>query len=136
MSSRQTVFESSSGLFYPIYFQRSLPDKAGTLSMQLQLTWRAQHPVTDVMLLNEIEAEKDKQEKAVEAEDFEAAQCQTRRLQNREKVETTEDTVTKASTMWPSLVERMVFQCRQMGASDGTLKDSGSSLGNTRYRSR
>ncbi|MDE8718853.1 ATP-dependent Clp protease ATP-binding subunit ClpC, partial [[Eubacterium] siraeum] len=54
--------------------QRSLPDKAIDLVDVTAAHLAAQHPVTDVHAVErEIEAEKDKQEKAVEAEDFEAA---------------------------------------------------------------
>ena len=54
--------------------QRSLPDKAIDLVDVTAATWQPQHPVTDVHAVeHEIAEQKDKQEAAVEKEDFEAA---------------------------------------------------------------
>ena len=54
--------------------QRSLPDKAIDLVDVTAAHLAAQHPVTDVHAVeNEIAEQKDKQEAAVEKEDYEAA---------------------------------------------------------------
>ena len=66
--------------------QRSLPDKAIDLVDVTAAHLAAQHPVTDVHAVErEIEVEKDKQEKAVEAEDFEAALNYKTRIAELEK---------------------------------------------------
>ena len=80
--------------------QRSLPDKAIDLVDVTAAHLAAQHPVTDVHAVErEIEAEKDKQEKAVEAEDFEAAlNYKTRIAELEKKIENhTEDMKVTAS---------------------------------------
>ncbi len=109
--------------------QRSLPDKAIDLVDVTAAHLAAQHPVTDVHAVErEIEAEKDKQEKAVEAEDFEAAlNAKTRIAELEKKVENhTEDMkVTAAVNDVAESVERMTgIPVSQMGASDiERLKD-------------
>ena len=109
--------------------QRSLPDKAIDLVDVTAAHLAAQHPVTDVHAVErEIEAEKDKQEKAVEAEDFEAAlNYKTRIAELEKKIENhTEDMkVTVSVNDVAESVERMTgIPVSQMGASDiERLKD-------------
>ncbi|HHA8632340.1 TPA: AAA family ATPase, partial [Streptococcus pneumoniae] len=109
--------------------QRSLPDKAIDLVDVTAAHLAAQHPVTDVHAVErEIEAEKDKQEKAVEAEDFEAAlNYKTRIAELEQKIENhTEDMkVTASVNDVAESVERMTgIPVSQMGASDiERLKD-------------
>lgn len=109
--------------------QRSLPDKAIDLLDVTAAHLAAQHPVTDVHAVErEIEAEKDKQEKAVEAEDFEAAlNYKTRIAELEKKIENhTEDMkVTASVNDVAESVERMTgIPVSQMGASDiERLKD-------------
>ncbi len=109
--------------------QRSLPDKAVDLVDVTAAHLAAQHPVTDVHAVErEIEAEKDKQEKAVEAEDFEAAlNYKTRIAELEKKIENhTEDMkVTASVNDVAESVERMTgIPVSQMGASDiERLKD-------------
>ena len=109
--------------------QRSLPDKAIDLVDVTAAHLAAQHPVTDVHAVErEIEAEKDKQEKAVEAEDFEAALNHKTRIAELEKrIENhTEDMkVTASVNDVAESVERMTgIPVSQMGASDiERLKD-------------
>lgn len=109
--------------------QRSLPDKAIDLVDVTAAHLAAQHPVTDVHAVErEIEAEKDKQEKAVEAEDFEVAlNAKTRIAELEKKVENhTEDMkVTASVNDVAESVERMTgIPVSQMGASDiERLKD-------------
>ena len=103
--------------------QRSLPDKAIDLVDVTAAHLAAQHPVTDVHAVErEIEAEKDKQEKAVEAEDFEAAlNYKTRIAELEKKIENhTEDMkVTASVNDVAESVERMTgIPVSQMGASD------------------
>ena len=109
--------------------QRSLPDKAIDLVDVTAAHLAAQHPVTDVHAVErEIEVEKDKQEKAVEAEDFEAAlNYKTRIAELEKKIENhTEDMkVTATVNDVTESVERMTgIPVSQMGASDiERLKD-------------
>ncbi|HEW3960952.1 TPA: ATP-dependent Clp protease ATP-binding subunit [Streptococcus pneumoniae] len=109
--------------------QRSLPDKAIDLVDVTGAHLAAQHPVTDVHAVErEIETEKDKQEKAVEAEDFEAAlNYKTRIAELEKKIENhTEDMkVTASVNDVAESVERMTgIPVSQMGASDiERLKD-------------
>ena len=109
--------------------QRSLPDKAIDLMDVTAAHLAAQHPVTDVNAVErEIEVEKDKQEKAVEAEDFEAAlNYKTRIAELEKKIENhTEDMkVTASVNDVAESVERMTgIPVSQMGASDiERLKD-------------
>lgn len=109
--------------------QRSLPDKAIDLVDVTAAHLAAQHPVTDVHAVErEIETEKDKQEKAVEAEDFEAAlNYKTRIAELEKKIENhTEDMkVTASVNDVTESVERMTgIPVSQMGASDiERLKD-------------
>lgn len=109
--------------------QRSLPDKAIDLVDVTAARLAAQHPVTDVHAVErEIETEKDKQEKAVEAEDFEAAlNYKTRIAELEKKIENhTEDMkVTASVNDVAESVERMTgIPVSQMGASDiERLKD-------------
>ncbi|HEU1115760.1 Group II intron maturase [Streptococcus pneumoniae] len=103
--------------------QRSLPDKAIDLVDVTAAHLAAQHPVTDVQAVErEIKAEKDKQEKAVEAEDFEAAlNYKTRIAELEKKIENhTEDMkVTASVNDVAESVERMTgIPVSQMGASD------------------
>ena len=114
--------------------QRSLPDKAIDLVDVTAAHLAAQHPVTDVHAVErEIEAEKDKQEKAVEAEDFEAAlNAKTRIAELEKRVENhTEDMkVTASVNDVAESVERMTgIPVSQMGATDiERLKDMGHRL--------
>ncbi|MDG8337314.1 ATP-dependent Clp protease ATP-binding subunit [Streptococcus pneumoniae] len=109
--------------------QRSLPDKAIDLVDVTAAHLAAQHPVTDVHAVErEIEVEKDKQEKAVEAEDFEAAlYYKTRIAELEKKIENhTEDMkVTASVNDVAESVERITgIPVSQMGASDiERLKD-------------
>ncbi|CEX05793.1 TPA: ATP-dependent Clp protease ATP-binding subunit [Streptococcus pneumoniae] len=109
--------------------QRSLPDKAIDLVDVTAAHLAAQHPVTDVHAVErEIETEKDKQEKAVEVEDFEAAlNYKTRIAELEKKIENhTEDMkVTASVNDVAESVERMTgIPVSQMGASDiERLKD-------------
>ncbi|HEW3789957.1 TPA: ATP-dependent Clp protease ATP-binding subunit [Streptococcus pneumoniae] len=109
--------------------QRSLPDKAIDLVDVTAAHLAAQHPVTDVHAVErEIETEKDKQEKAVEVEDFEAAlNYKTRIAELERKIENhTEDMkVTASVNDVAESVERMTgIPVSQMGASDiERLKD-------------
>lgn len=109
--------------------KRSLPDKAIDLVDVTAAHLAAQHPVTDVHAVErEIETEKDKQEKAVEAEDFEAAlNYKTRIAELERKIENhTEDMkVTASVNDVAESVERMTgIPVSQMGASDiERLKD-------------
>ncbi|VRD27471.1 Group II intron maturase [Streptococcus pneumoniae] len=109
--------------------QRSLPDKAIDLVDVTAAHLAAQHPVTDVHAVErEIEVEKEKQEKAVEAEDFEAAlNYKTRIAELEKKIENhTEDMkVTASVNDVAESVERMTgIPVSQMGASDiERLKD-------------
>ena len=114
--------------------QRSLPDKAIDLVDVTAAHLAAQHPVTDVHAVErEIEAEKDKQEKAVEAEDFEAAlNYKTRIAELEKKIENhAEDMkVTASVNDVAESVERMTgIPVSQMGATDiERLKDMGHRL--------
>lgn len=114
--------------------QRSLPDKAIDLVDVTAAHLAAQHPVTDVHAVErEIEAEKDKQEKAVESEDFEAAlNYKTRIAELEKKIENhTEDMkVTASINDVAESVERMTgIPVSQMGATDiERLKDMGHRL--------
>lgn len=114
--------------------QRSLPDKAIDLVDVTAAHLAAQHPVTDVHAVErEIEAEKDKQEKAVEAEDFEAAlNYKTRIAELEKKIENhTEDMkVTASANDVAESVERLTgIPVSQMGATDiERLKDMGHRL--------
>lgn len=116
--------------------QRSLPDKAIDLVDVTAAHLAAQHPVTDVHAVErEIETEKDKQEKAVEAEDFEAAlNYKTRIAELEKKIENhTEDMkVTASVNDVAESVERMTgIPVSQMGASDiERLKDMAHRLQN------
>lgn len=114
--------------------QRSLPDKAIDLVDVTAAHLAAQHPVTDVHAVeHEIEVEKDKQEKAVESEDFEAAlNYKTRIAELEKKIENhTEDMkVTASVNDVAESVERMTgIPVSQMGATDiERLKDMGHRL--------
>ena len=109
--------------------QRSLPDKAIDLVDITAAHLAAQHPVTDVHAVErEIKAEKDKQEKAVEAEDFESALNYKTHIEELEKkIEThTEDMkVTASVNDVAESVERITgIPVSQMGVSDiERLKD-------------
>ena len=109
--------------------QRSLPDKAIDLVDVTAAHLAAQHPITDVHAVErEIKAEKDKQEKAVEAEDFESALNYKTHIEELEKkIEThTEDMkVTASVNDVAESVERITgIPVSQMGVSDiERLKD-------------
>ena len=109
--------------------QRSLPDKAIDLVDVTAAHLAAQHPVTDVHAVErEIKAEKEKQEKAVEAQDYETAlNAKTRIAELEKQVENhTEDMkVTASVNDVAESVERMTgIPVSQMGASDiERLKD-------------
>ena len=109
--------------------QRSLPDKAIDLVDVTAAHLAAQHPVTDVHAVErEIKAEKDKQEKAVEAEDFESALNYKTHIEELEKkIEShTEDMkVTASVNDVAESVERITgIPVSQMGVSDiERLKD-------------
>ena len=109
--------------------QRSLPDKAIDLVDVTAAHLAAQHPVTDVHAVErEIEVEKDKQEKAVEAEDFEAALNYKARIAELEKkIENHPEDMKVTATVndVAESVERMTgIPVSQMGASDiERLKD-------------
>ena len=109
--------------------QRSLPDKAIDLVDVTAAHLAAQHPVTDVHAVErEIKEEKDKQEKAVEAEDFESALNYKTHIEELEKkIEThTEDMkVTASVNDVAESVERITgIPVSQMGVSDiERLKD-------------
>ena len=103
--------------------QRSLPDKAIDLVDVTAAHLAAQHPVTDVHAVErEIKAEKDKQEKAVEAEDFESALNYKTHIEELEKkIEShTEDMkVTASVNDVAESVERITgIPVSQMGVSD------------------
>ncbi|MFS9078327.1 ATP-dependent Clp protease ATP-binding subunit [Streptococcus infantis] len=114
--------------------QRSLPDKAIDLVDVTAAHLAAQHPVTDVHAVErEIKAEKEKQEKAVEAQDYEVALNAKTRISELEKqVENhTEDhKVTATINDVAESVERMTgIPVSQMGATDiERLKDMGHRL--------
>ena len=116
--------------------QRSLPDKAIDLVDVTAAHLAAQHPVTDVHAVErEIEVEKDKQEKAVEAEDFEAALNYKTHIEELEKkIEThTEDMKVIATVNdVAESVERITgIPVSQMGVSDiERLKDMAHRLKN------
>ena len=116
--------------------QRSLPDKAIDLVDVTAAHLAAQHPVTDVHAVErEIEEEKEKQEKAVEAEDFEAALNYKTHIEELEKkIEThTEDMKVIATVNdVAESVERITgIPVSQMGVSDiERLKDMAHRLKN------
>ncbi|MGT2846656.1 ATP-dependent Clp protease ATP-binding subunit [Streptococcus massiliensis] len=103
--------------------QRSLPDKAIDLIDVTAAHLAAQHPVTDVHAVErEIAEQKEKQEKAVEAEDFEAALNAKTRIEELEKkiANHTEDMkVTATINDVAESVERITgIPVSQMGSSD------------------
>ncbi|MBM7636343.1 ATP-dependent Clp protease ATP-binding subunit [Streptococcus saliviloxodontae] len=103
--------------------QRSLPDKAIDLLDMTAAHLAAQHPVTDVKSLEEaITAEKEKQEKAVENEDYEAALNAKTRIQELEKQLGEHSETQKATATVNDIaesVERLTgVPVSNMGASD------------------
>ena len=114
--------------------QRSLPDKAIDLVDVTAAHLAAQHPVTDVHAVeHKIEEEKEKQKKAVESEDYEAAMDAKKRIEELESqiANHKEDTkVTATVNDVAESVERMTgIPVSQMGASDiERLKDMGKRL--------
>jgi ATP-dependent Clp protease ATP-binding subunit ClpL len=103
--------------------QRSLPDKAIDLVDVTAAHLAAQHPVTDLHSLeNEVKALKEKQEKAVEAEDFEAALNTKLRIEELEKQmenHTEGQKVTATVNDVAEAVERMTgIPVSNMAASD------------------
>ena len=114
--------------------QRSLPDKAIDLVDVTAAHLAAQHPVTDVHTVeHKIEEEKEKQKKAVESEDYEAAMNAKKRIEELESqiANHKEDAkVTATVNDVAESVERMTgIPVSQMGASDiERLKDMGKRL--------
>ncbi|MFR9120175.1 MAG: AAA family ATPase [Streptococcus parasanguinis] len=114
--------------------QRSLPDKAIDLVDVTAAHLAAQHPVTDVHVVeHEIEEEKAKQEAAFAKEDYEAALNAKVRIEELEKKienHTEDHKVTATINDVAESVERMTgIPVSQMGATDiERLKDMGHRL--------
>lgn len=114
--------------------QRSLPDKAIDLIDMTAAHLAAQHPVTDLKSLEkEIAAQRDKQEKAVNTEDFEEAlKVKTRieELQNQIDNHTEGQKVTATINDIAMPIERLTgVPVSNMGASDiERLKELGNRL--------
>ncbi len=114
--------------------QRSLPDKAIDLIDMTAAHLAAQHPVTDLKSLEkEIAAQRDKQEKAVNTEDFEEAlKVKTRieELQNQINNHTEGQKVTATINDIAMSIERLTgVPVSNMGASDiERLKELGNRL--------
>ncbi|OXT51297.1 AAA family ATPase [Streptococcus agalactiae] len=114
--------------------QRSLPDKAIDLIDMTAAHLAAQHPVTDLKSLEkEIAAQRDKQEKAVNTEDFEEAlKVKTRieELQNQIDNHTEGQKVTATINDIAMSIERLTgVPVSNMGASDiECLKELGNRL--------
>ncbi|MBF0779221.1 AAA family ATPase [Streptococcus cuniculi] len=114
--------------------QRSLPDKAIDLLDVTAAHLAAQHPVTDIHAIeSEIAQEKEKQEQAVQREDYEAALNAKVRIEELEKqIENhAEDTkVTASINDVAESIERMTgIPVSQMGSSDiERLKEMNSRL--------
>ncbi|HFH8642543.1 TPA: AAA family ATPase [Streptococcus agalactiae] len=114
--------------------QRSLPDKAIDLIDMTAAHLAAQHPVTDLKSLEkEIAAQRDKQEKAVNTEDFEEAlKVKTRieELQNQIDNHTEGQKVTATINDVAMSIERLTgVPVSNMGASDiERLKELGNRL--------
>ncbi|HGI4168450.1 TPA: AAA family ATPase [Streptococcus agalactiae] len=114
--------------------QRSLPDKAIDLIDMTAAHLAAQHPVTDLKSLEkEIAAQRDKQEKAVNTEDFEEAlKVKTRieELQNQIDNHTEGQKVTATINDITMSIERLTgVPVSNMGASDiERLKELGNRL--------
>ncbi|HEO8344827.1 TPA: ATP-dependent Clp protease ATP-binding subunit [Streptococcus agalactiae] len=114
--------------------QRSLPDKAIDLIDMTAAHLAAQHPVTDLKSLEkEIAAQRDKQEKAVNTEDFEEAlKVKTRieELQNQIDNHTEGQKVTATINDIAISIERLTgVPVSNMGASDiERLKELGNRL--------
>ncbi len=114
--------------------QRSLPDKAIDLIDMTAAHLAAQHPVTDLKSLEkEIAAQRDKQEKAVNTEDFEEAlKVKTRieELQNQIDNHTEGQKVTATINDIAMSIERLTgIPVSNMGASDiERLKELGNRL--------
>ncbi|HGD5296918.1 TPA: AAA family ATPase [Streptococcus agalactiae] len=114
--------------------QRSLPDKAIDLIDMTAAHLAAQHPVTDLKSLEkEIAAQRDKQEKAVNTEDFEEAlKVKTRieELQNQIDNHTEGQKVTATINDIAMSIERLTgVPVSNMGASDiEPLKELGNRL--------
>ena len=114
--------------------QRSLPDKAIDLVDVTAAHLAAQHPVTDVHVVeHEIEEEKAKQEAAAAKEDYEAALNAKVRIEELEKKienHTEDHKVTATINDVAESVERMTgIPVSQMGATDiERLKDMGHRL--------
>ncbi|HFH7715782.1 TPA: AAA family ATPase [Streptococcus agalactiae] len=114
--------------------QRSLPDKAIDLIDMTTAHLAAQHPVTDLKSLEkEIAAQRDKQEKAVNTEDFEEAlKVKTRieELQNQIDNHTEGQKVTATINDIAMSIERLTgVPVSNMGASDiERLKELGNRL--------
>lgn len=114
--------------------QRSLPDKAIDLLDVTAAHLAAQHPVTDIHAIEaEIAREKEKQESAVQKEDYEAALNAKVRIEELEKQikNHAEDTkVTASLNDVAASIERMTgIPVSQMGSSDiERLKEMNSRL--------
>nr|WP_321315232.1 ATP-dependent Clp protease ATP-binding subunit [uncultured Ligilactobacillus sp.] len=103
--------------------QRSLPDKAIDLIDMTAAHLAAQHPVTDVKEIEkQIAAEKEKQEKAAEDEDYEAAlnaKTKIKDLQKQIDNHAQEQKVTATVNDVAEAVERLTgIPVSKMGASD------------------
>lgn len=103
--------------------QRSLPDKAIDLIDMTAAHLAAQHPVTDVKTIEaDILAEKDKQEKAAEAQDYETAlkhKVKIEALQEQLANQTETKRVTASVNDIAQSIERLTgIPVAQMGASD------------------
>ncbi|HEO4675240.1 TPA: ATP-dependent Clp protease ATP-binding subunit [Streptococcus agalactiae] len=114
--------------------QRSLPDKAIDLIDMTAAHLAAQHPVTDLKSLEkEIAAQRDKQEKAVNTEDFEEAlkvKTHIEELQNQIDNHTEGQKVTATINDIAMSIERLTgVPVSNMGASDiERLKELGNRL--------
>ncbi len=114
--------------------QRSLPDKAIDLIDMTAAHLAAQHPVTDVKEIEkEIVAQKEKQEKAAEKEDYEAAlnaKTKIKELQKQIDNHAEEQKVTATVNDVAEAVERLTgIPVSKMGASDiERLKEIGTRL--------
>ena len=114
--------------------QRSLPDKAIDLIDMTAAHLAAQHPVTDVKEIEkEIAAQKEKQEKAAEKEDYEAAlnaKTKIKELQKQIDDHAEEQKVTATVNDVAEAVERLTgIPVSKMGASDiERLKEIGTRL--------
>lgn len=130
----ESVLKAAVDLSIQYIPQRSLPDKAIDLIDMTAAHLAAQHPVTDLKSLEkEIAAQRDKQEKAVNTEDFEEAlKVKTRieELQNQIDNHTEGQKVTATINDIAMSIERLTgVPVSNMGASDiERLKELGNRL--------